>query len=209
MTTLVLSVVALWIVVGAAAGLVMARRGHNVRAWVVLGGVFGPFVVPYVLASLRREAEAAPVVVTAGEAGTGPVDVLVGIDGSPESRAAVVAVEELLGDRLGRFTLVTVVDFETASYDDLGPPPYPADAEAARARAEQILADAAAQATRRPETLVLAGAPALVLARHAVEGGYDLVVVGHRGRGLSRAILGSVARELARDGKVPVLIAGR
>ena len=55
--------------------------------------------------------------------------------------------------------------------------------------------------------VLLAGRPAEALQRLAIEGGYDLLVVGARGAGLSRVLLGSTATTLAAHAKVPVLLA--
>jgi nucleotide-binding universal stress UspA family protein len=50
------------------------------------------------------------------------------------------------------------------------------------------------------------GSPADQVARTAVEGDFDLVVTGTRGRtGISRAVLGSVAEGIVRRSNVPVL----
>ena len=46
------------------------------------------------------------------------------------------------------------------------------------------------------------------LTRLASEGGYDLLVVGSRGPGPSKVLLGSTATTLAAHPKVPVLVAG-
>jgi nucleotide-binding universal stress UspA family protein len=46
------------------------------------------------------------------------------------------------------------------------------------------------------------------LPRLAWAGGYDILAVGARGRGLSRAILGSVATRLTQGSPVPLLIVG-
>lgn len=46
------------------------------------------------------------------------------------------------------------------------------------------------------------------VAAPAAEGAYDLVVVGGRGSGLSKVLLGSTATTLAAQAKVPVLLAG-
>jgi nucleotide-binding universal stress UspA family protein len=54
----------------------------------------------------------------------------------------------------------------------------------------------------------LAGRPAEALQRLAVESGHDLLVVGTRGAGLSKLLLGSTATALAAHAKVPVLLAG-
>lgn len=57
------------------------------------------------------------------------------------------------------------------------------------------------------ESRVLAGAPAEVVLREAVAERASLIVMGTRGRGaLTRAILGSTAREVLKDATVPVAV---
>ena len=57
-----------------------------------------------------------------------------------------------------------------------------------------------------PETIVLSGQPAEVLRKFAAVNGYELIVIGRRGRGMSTRLLGSVASVLAHGGDVPTLI---
>ncbi len=59
-----------------------------------------------------------------------------------------------------------------------------------------------------PEFEVLHGHPSTALSQYASERGYELIAVGSRGGGLTHAVLGSAATELARDSKVPVLVVG-
>jgi nucleotide-binding universal stress UspA family protein len=58
-----------------------------------------------------------------------------------------------------------------------------------------------------PETIVLAGRPATALLGYATSKDYDLLVVGSRGHGASKAVLGSVAATLVRAPELPVLVA--
>jgi nucleotide-binding universal stress UspA family protein len=62
---------------------------------------------------------------------------------------------------------------------------------------------------RAAETVMLTGAPAGALLDHATATGADLLVIGSRGRGASRKLLGSVATQLAGSAAVPVLVVGR
>jgi len=126
---------------------------------------------------------------------------LVGVDGSREASAALRTVAGLLGERLGRFTIAAVLDFDTAESDMQWDERDRALAELARDADELEVA-----AGRRPETQLLAGQPAEALGRFAADERFELLAVGSRGRGLSKLILGSVAAKLAGGSAVPVLI---
>ena len=196
----VLGIVALWLVIGLVSGTVMARRGHDFRTWFGLGTIAGPLVVRLIADAEPVEA-AAPHRTKHGFPGRGPVDVLVGIDGSTDSFRALTEVAELFGSRLGRVTVAAVLDIE-------GERAHSPDDD--RARAEHDL-DAAVQYLASvdvtPTTQLLTGRPAQVLEQHAIDEGFDLVAVGPRGSGLSARVLGSVAEHLVRSGRHPVLVA--
>jgi nucleotide-binding universal stress UspA family protein len=209
-TTALGALAATWVGVGLLLALVMGRHGHDPFAWWLLGILLGPLALPLAVSAERRRGERAWLV-RAGRPGRGPVDVLVGLDGSGEATAALAAVLDLLGPRLGRLTLATVIHLD-ASVDH--------DRALARARAELERQGRLVQlrlstgqhgpddGRRVPRLVVVAGHPAQALARLAAEGGYDLLVVGGRGAGLSRVLLGSTATTLAAQAKVPVLVAG-
>ena len=177
----------------------MGRRGHAPFSWLVLGAVLGPLVVPLAFAR-AGQARALPRAAAAGR-WQGPVDVLVGVDGSPESIAAATLVAGLLGDRVGRFTLAAVVDFDTALGGDRGPAH-----RSARAELAQAANDVAASVPHDADTVMLAGTPAEALVAHAADARYDVLAVGCRGRGASKLVMGSVATRLSRGAPVPVLI---
>jgi len=120
--------------IGFVLAIVMGRLGHSSYAW----GLLGPIALLLALVEVRSERPWWTRLVASGDPGGGPVDVLVGIDGSPESAAAT-----------------------TAALDTI-----------------------------------------------AAEDGYDLLVVGARGAGLSKVLLGSVASRLAARASVPVLVVG-
>ena len=128
------------------------------------------------------------------------VTVLVGVDGSPESDAALRAVLDLLPGRLGRLIAAEVVDYDAADSDD-----WRGRQAAARAHFADVHT---ACGQRNVECEVLAGPPAQALLRCAHEQDVDLIAVGRRGRGLSVRLLGSVADELTRTAPVPVLVVG-
>lgn len=57
----------------------------------------------------------------------------------------------------------------------------------------------------QPATVLLVGYPATALMRHAVEED-EVLVVGRRGHGASKALLGSTAMRLSQEAGIPVLI---
>lgn len=194
-----------WLLVGAVIwagiGLVIAvwqrRRGHHLVIWALLGIVYGP--ISYVLAvdaerrmPRFRETPRVPL------AAAGQIDVLIGIDGSDRSRAAAREALEVIGDRRRRVTLAAVIDRESGL-----------DAHLGRAEAEgrvERFADELGLAGIG--TVVVSGAPGVALATLAEEDGYDLVVVGAKGSGLTRRLLGSATEQLIGHSRSPVLVGG-
>ena len=198
-TAFLFSVFALWVVIGVVSAFVMGRRGHAPYPWLVLGALLGPFVIPVALAQTRDQ-QRVSVSHVEPSAYRGPVDVLVGIDGSVESLAAADVVTRLLNERIGRLTLATVVTYEAGDVTGSD----------ARRSAEDELARVATHVgspTSEVETIVLVGRPDLALLSYATEGQFDLLAIGSRGRGASKLVLGSVARHLSGTTPVPVLIA--
>lgn len=193
-------VVAAWVTVGLVVSAWMVRRGHEPVSWMLLGAVMGPLTVLLVFDRYRHERLRPPVAVGPGSRGPGPVDVLVGIDGSPPAEAALAAVLEVVGPRLGRLALVTVLPGETAVGEER--------AEARREAEDRLERLAATVETCRPEIRIVLGSPAEELARLARSEGYDLLAVGNRGTGVRKVVLGSVAATLAKGAGIPVLVGG-
>ncbi|MBA2751569.1 MAG: universal stress protein [Actinobacteria bacterium] len=95
---------------------------------------------------------------------------------------------------MGRVTLVTVIPFGAAKEDEQ--------------RAKAMLQEQVERMAGTPGLDVLEGHPSAALERLAVEGGYDLLVIGTRGSGRKKALLGSAATEVAKQVTVPVLLVG-
>jgi hypothetical protein len=96
--------------IGFVLAIAMGRVGYSPFAWRLLGLLLGPIALLLALIEVRNERPWWARLVASGDPGGGPVDALVGIDGSPESAAATTAALELLGSRVGRLTLVAVTD---------------------------------------------------------------------------------------------------
>lgn len=191
-----------WISVGPVLSVVMGRRGYSPAAWGILGAILGPLALPLALDTFWRRRDDEPSVLATAPHRPGPSSVLVAIDGSAEARMALARAVALLGDRIGRLTLMHVASYEAA--DD----PDQLEVEEALARRWAAAARSAAPGLQADE-YVVPGRPADALARFAAERGYDLLVVGSRGRGMSPRLFGSVARALAASSPVPVLIGGQ
>ena len=137
--------------------------------------------------------------------------IVVGVDGSEESRKAVA-----LAASLSRSLHATLVVAHVMSYPGAHDPPPVVSAEYSwwfsshRDWAETLVREAVLREARPGlsiETRVLTGDPAHALSRLALEERVSLVVVGHRGRGLAeRLLIGSVADRLLQMCDRPVLV---
>ncbi len=188
-----------WVLIGVATAVVMIRRGHSARLWLVGGIATGPFAIVLAAIAVYLETDAAPSAVTPGQARPGPVRVLACVDGSEASDHAVVTALSLLGERVHTLTLLTVLD-----YDSVVDTP----AERLDQRAAEIQGAAVAQVTARgvtPFTVRATGRAAEQILAHLDDTGYDLLVLSARRQPVAQ-LLGSVARELAEKAPVPVLI---
>jgi nucleotide-binding universal stress UspA family protein len=133
-------------------------------------------------------------------------NILVAIDGSRHSARALEQAIDLARSEEGRLTLITVAT---------RPVIWPSAYQAAVSDEEledtaQALVDEAAE--KVPDgistaTLVRLGRPAEEIVRRANEGGYDLIVMGARGRGAATSILlGSVSHGVLNQSPGAVLI---
>jgi len=156
-----------WVTIGLLAALMLRRRGHDFRSAAALGFVFGPLFVPLALRRVRDSQEdLEPVLVQPGEPGRGPVDVLIGLDGSTSSAASVVPILRVLDQRLGRLTLARVLEFESMRDEE------------ERARAARRLSCASIFLwDYQPSIVLVPGRGRRALVEHAAAAGYDMVVI--------------------------------
>jgi nucleotide-binding universal stress UspA family protein len=196
-TDALLVIAAVWVAIGIATAIAMARRGHHPWTWFLIGASLGPLAIPIAVSAAVGGPRRAPRTVETGERGTGAIDVLIGIDGSDGSLAAARAADALFRSETGRIALASVIEVNAARTPSL---------RERERRLTEALRAAAAGMHGVPTTVVLEGAPAEALERYALAEGYAVLVVGRRGRSMSKAVLGSVASTLARGCEVPVLI---
>ena len=135
-------------------------------------------------------------------------NILLALDGSPPSEAALEAAFSLARDRKGRITAVTVC--EQHAYVQGRHVDWHSD-DAARREAFAVLRRGAQTASRdyglTIETKVLDGEIVREIVAHAQLIDADTIVIGSHGRDwLERVLLGSVAEGVMRASPVPVLV---
>ena len=134
--------------------------------------------------------------------------ILLGTDGSPESRRATSAVASIAGPLQAEVTVASAAFELSARVTEWDYEPIekaiPEELAAKWARDEVAwLAEHGVTA----EHVVLDGPPAEALAKLAASGSFDLVVVGHRGHGSGAIpVAGSVAATLPDMTHCPVMI---
>lgn len=138
-----------------------------------------------------------------------PSGYLVATDFSPASRRALSAARALARKSGALLTLVHVrpsSDARAAVAEERGDL-FRGPAGSLKAKLEEHYARRlGALAAPGERTLLLAGAPDLALCRQASRG-YDLVVLGNRGRGaVSALFLGTIAQRVLARSPIPVLV---
>lgn len=143
-----------------------------------------------------------------------PLRVLVGVDFSPESRAAVQAARGLVKRTSGELTLAhvrPVSDIRAAMVEERGDllrRPSGGLARAIAAHYRERLGKMA-RPRKNESYRLLRGDPAPRLCREAARG-YDLLVMGTHGRGRTAAfLLGSTVQEVLHRSPIPLVIVPR
>ncbi|MBI4423605.1 MAG: universal stress protein [Elusimicrobia bacterium] len=130
-----------------------------------------------------------------------PRRILVPMGASPESAAAWEQGRILRRQSGAQLEVLHVRPWQPASGELMGAEVWALQAEEAAMRWIHERTGAEAPLHRRD------GDPAHAIARFAEEGGFDLIVMGTRGRaGFARALGGSIAESVVRRSKVPTLV---
>ena len=138
-------------------------------------------------------------------------DILVPVDGSAPSDAAVKLAAKVAAGEHAKVTFAHVVEIGKLAAMAAPSSLDPAFAlDAARTAGEELLARAkasAASAHLKVATILLEGDTVEALLDLTRSQTFDLIIVGSHGRGgISRAILGSVAEGILRRASIPVLV---
>lgn len=191
-----------WIVAGVLAALVLlGRQGYRDWRWYFLGAVFGPLFIPI---AAERANRSVAIVESTGPASRSGTSIVVGVDGSAGADRAVRLAATLFDTARVRVVLVSVVDPDAADGAEDDP-----RREGARAMLVERAGWFEPAAPAGQVTIeVVAGQPARALETVAEAEGASMIVLGRRGAGLTRRVLGDVATRLGRHASVPVLLAG-
>lgn len=136
-------------------------------------------------------------------------NLLVPVDGSDPSNAAVNVAIRLAGEQDGTILFIhavdAIADVALAGHGSLG-----LAREVLEDTGKEVLAEAAGAAKRakvKAAAKLADGDIVGSILREAKDVGADLIVVGSHGRtGLSRALLGSVSEGIMRGADMPVLV---
>jgi len=132
------------------------------------------------------------------------VKILLAYDGFEHSRHALEETAKLAADGHGEVTVLSVVPPDARGSKSGGHVMLRPHAHEDVARAHEYLRERGVESEMKIEH----GDPAVQIVAEATLGGYDLLVVGSRGRGpLGRLLLGSVSSELFGSTPCPVLVA--
>lgn len=133
--------------------------------------------------------------------------ILVGFDGSPQSRKALMIALELA--RVARSEVEALVVIRPPEFAELE-----GEVQAAMAEANGPLGEAIRWAKGEAARVGLSlnvhkrlGHPAETIVRVAEERKFDLIVMGRRGRStVARWMLGSISERVVRDAHCPVMV---
>lgn len=133
--------------------------------------------------------------------------IVVGYDGSAASRAAIAHAAQ----RAGEHGQIYIVHAYSLPMDWLGVPDYQRLLDIELNRAQDLMSRLEEQSGAdlsgtNWETEVIGSAPAKAIADVAAARGADEIILGTRGHGRARALLGSVAHEVIHLACCPVLV---
>lgn len=136
--------------------------------------------------------------------------ILVAVDGSENSKRAIIEAKKYGEFFNGKITLLTVLKPIVPGHYSYLEPPKPDDFDRLEKEGEAILTESLSvfgYSTENINTVIRKGNPADEILQEAEKGQYDLIIMGSRGLGVfSRSFLGSVSNQVLNHTHTNVLI---
>jgi len=206
---LAIEAIVAWLVIVAASAFVvslLARRwGHDPFGWILLSAVLGPIVLVGLLGARMGELErpSRRRAQVSGREGAPKFRILAAVDGSPYGS---LIARRIVNQHPGaRVTLLAVLPKESEpGGDERSRMDHDARVAAITSAPLAILEAAGCDAT----VTVAYGVAGEEIVRCAEEESPDLLIVGRRGAGLTKLLLGSVSDYVVRSTERPVMIVG-
>ena len=183
-------------------GYLSTRWGHDPFGWLLLSAAMGPIALAALIATHQSDAGRHGPARTPLPRRTGTTRILIASDGSPASERLARHVAELHPDG-AEIEVLAVCPYEASPGEsERSQADARADADRMTAKAVQVLRAAKIE----PLVHVAYGAAVDEILRRADETRADLVVVGRRGAGMSKALLGSVSDQVVKRSTRPVAL---
>lgn len=197
---------AVWLAVVLASGLVatyLARRwGRDPFGWLLLSAAMGPIAIIALIGTRQSDVERSRVSTRETSARSARPRVLIASDGSDAGPACARHVGQAHGDAV-EVIVLTVLPHEA----------QPGSGEQSMRDYEERVAastdrtiDSLRRAGISPRRVVAFGSPGEEIIRQADAEGVELIVVGRRGGGVSKAIFGSTSDYVLKNTRRPVTI---
>lgn len=191
----------IWLGIVIASGLIvvyLARRwGHDPFGWALLSAFLGPMALVGLVGTYQADRSRRSHERRRPPSGAGPI-----VLASDGSAAADALVAHVIGQDQ-EVVVLHVLPYEMRP-GEAGAGLAMSTAEEATARTMRLLRDAGL----RPTLEVRYGVPGEAIEEFANEVNASLIVVGRRGSGLARTLLGSTSRHVVEHAARPVFVAG-
>jgi nucleotide-binding universal stress UspA family protein len=180
-----------------------ARWGRDPFGWALLTAVLGPIALVGLIGTRQSDTQRPGTMERSAARGTGGRCVLAPVDGSDASLrvARYIAETQPAGTEVA---LIAVLTHEQRPSGGAGEAEHRQRVSAMTGAAEAIVREAGLPA----RVIVGYGAPGETIVRAAGDENPDLIVVGRRGAGLSKALLGSTSDHVVKHAQHPVVVIG-
>lgn len=201
-----LEIIVPWLIIVLVTMIVMSylalRWGRDPFGWLLLSAVLGPIAIVALIGTRSADVERQRLPVRGTPRAEGRTRIIVGSDGSTAStRIARHIVREM--NQHSEVVLVCVLPLEAEPGTS---EQAQRDLDARVAEMTGATLEALSAGGLKARTVVVFGHPGEEIVRLAEREQADLIVVGRRGAGLSRALLGSVSDHVVQHATRPVLV---